>query len=60
MYIRRSDKILAHLKNIETHADALMEIPANEQHLGHFQSVVSTALLEIKKCLEAIANDQST
>jgi len=55
-----NDKIVKHLKNIETHADALMKIPANEQHIGHFQSVVSEALLEIKKCLEAIANDQST
>ncbi len=55
-----NDKIVEHLKNIETHADMLMEIPATEQYIGSIQAVVATALLEIKRCLEAISNDQST
>lgn len=50
-----NDKIVQCLKNIETHADVLMRIPASEQHIGHIQSVVSIALLEIKRCLEEIA-----
>lgn len=50
-----SDKIVESLKNIEIHADVLMKIPASEQHISHIQSVVSIALLEIKRCLEAIA-----
>lgn len=55
--VKRSmnDKIVEHLKNIETHADALMTIPAKEQNIGNIQAVVSIALLEIKRCLEAIA-----
>ena len=51
------DKIVECLKNIETHAEALMKIPASEQHIGNIQAVVSIALLEIKRCLEAIANE---
>lgn len=51
-----NDKIVESLKNIETHADALMKIPASEQHIGSIQAVVSVALLEIKRCLEQIAN----
>lgn len=51
-----NDKIVECLKNIETHADVLMTIPASEQHIGNIQAVVSVALLEIKRCLEAIAN----
>ena len=50
-----NDKIVESLKNIETHADVLMKIPASEQHIVNIQSVVSIALLEIKRCLEAIA-----
>lgn len=50
------DKIVESLKNIETHAHVLMRIPAGEQYIGHIQAVVSVALLEIKRCLEAIAN----
>lgn len=44
------------LKNIETHADVLMTIPASEQHIGNIQSVISVALMDIKRCLEAIVN----
>lgn len=54
-----NDKIVEHLKNIETHADVLMTIPANEQFIGSIQSVVSVALLDIKRCLEEIAKECS-
>ncbi len=53
-----NDKIIESLKNIEIHADVLMKIPASEQHIGNIQSVVSIALLEIKRCLEAISIDK--
>ncbi len=52
-----NDKIVEHLKNIEIHADVLMEIPSNEQHISNIQAVTSIALLEIKKCLEEITAD---
>lgn len=52
-----NDKIIESLKNIETHADVLMKIPASEQHIGHIQSVISIALLEIKRCLEEISKE---
>lgn len=52
-----SDKIVECLKNIETHADVLMTIPASEQHIGNIQAVVSIALLDIKRCLEEIAKE---
>ena len=58
--ISMNDKIVEHLKNIETHADVLMEIPSSEQYIGNIQAVVSIALLEIKRCLEAIANDRDS
>lgn len=51
------DKIVESLKNIEIHADVLMEIPANEQNIGAIQSVVSIALLEVKRCLEAMHDE---
>lgn len=47
-------KITDHLNNIETHADVLMRIPSSEQFIGNIQSVVSVALLDIKRCLEAM------
>ena len=50
-------KILEALKNIEIHADVLMKIPANEQHIGNIQAVVSIALLEIKRGLEALMSE---
>ncbi len=50
-----NDKIVEHLKNIETHADVLMKIPSSEQYIGNIQSVVSIALWEIKHCLEEVA-----
>mgnify|MGYP001591640883 CR=1 len=53
-----TDETVECLKNIETHADVLMRIPSNEQHIGNIQAVVSVALLEIKRCLESIANDR--
>lgn len=53
-----NDKIAECLKNIETHADVLMKIPASEQYIGNIQSVVSVALLEIKRCMEAIVNER--
>lgn len=49
-----NDKIVECLKNIETHADVLMKIPASEQFLGNMQAVISIALLDVKRCLEAI------
>lgn len=55
-----NDKIVKSLKNIETHANALMSIPASEQHIGHIQTVVSDALLEIKRCLEQIADEHKS
>lgn len=54
-----NDKIIETLKNIETHADVLMKIPANEQHIGNIQAVVSIALLDVKRCLEAIASQNT-
>lgn len=45
------------LKDIEADAAALMRIPASEQFIGHIQVAVSAALLNIKKCLEAIAKE---
>lgn len=51
-----NDKVVELLKNIEVHADVLMKIPANEQHIGNIQSVVSIALLDIKRCLEELAS----
>ena len=54
-----NDIIKVHLKNIEMHADILMQIPSGEQYIGNIQAVVSVALLEIKLCLEAIANDHA-
>ncbi len=55
-----NDKIVECLKNIEIHADVLMKIPANEQHIGNIQAVVSIALLEIKRCLEAVAKETAS
>lgn len=49
-----SDKIIESLKNLEMHTDALMRIPANEQHIGNIQAVMSIALLDVKRCLEEI------
>jgi len=53
-----TDKIVECLKNIEIHADVLMKIPSNEQHIGNIQAVTSVALLEIKRCMEAIASEK--
>lgn len=53
-----NDKIVECLKNIETHSDVLMQIPSNEQNLANIQAVISIALLDIKRCLEAIASDK--
>jgi len=52
-----NDKIVESLKNIEIHADALMHVPSSEQFLGNIQAITSVALLEIKRCLEAIATE---
>lgn len=50
-----TDEIATLLKNIETHADALMDIPSGEQYLSNMQAVISVALLDVKRCLEALA-----
>jgi hypothetical protein len=54
------DRIIQSFKNIEAHADALMKIPANEQHIASIQSVVSIALLEIKRALEQLYQQNRT
>ena len=51
------DKLVQALKNIEIHADILMRVPANEQNIGNIQSVVSVAILEIKRAIEALAEE---
>lgn len=55
--MKMNDKIVECLKNIETHADVLMKIPASEQFIGNIQAVVSIALLDIKRCLEELAKE---
>ena len=52
-------KITDHLKNIEIHADYMLKIPASEQHIGHIQVALHTALIEIKSCLEEISRERS-
>lgn len=53
-----NDNIVECLRKIELHAVDLSSIPASEQNIGNIQSVVSVALLEIKRCLEVIATEQ--
>lgn len=50
-----TDEIATMLKNIETHADVLMTIPSGEQYLSNMQAVISIALMDVKRCLEALA-----
>jgi len=50
-----TDELAETLKRLEIHADVLMTIPANEQNIGNIQSVVSVALLEIKRAIEQAA-----
>lgn len=50
-----TDEITECLKNIEANADALMRMPPSEQFIGNIQAVVYGALIDIKRCLEAIA-----
>lgn len=50
-----TDKLIEGLKNLETHAEVIMKIPASEQYLANMQAVISIALLEIKRCLEELA-----
>jgi len=50
-----SDALIEGLKNLETHAEVLMTVPANEQYLANMQAIISIALLEIKRCLEELA-----
>lgn len=48
------DKLIESLKNLETHADALMKIPAGEQFIAPIQAVTSIGLLETKRAIEAL------
>ncbi len=59
-YDRLTDEFMGHLGGnvLRSDADVLMKIPASELHIGNIQSVVSIALLEIKRCLEAISIDK--
>ena len=50
-------KLVEALKNLETHADALMKVPASEQFIGNIQSIVSIAILEAKRAIEALAEE---
>lgn len=52
-----NEKIVECLKNLDTHVEVLVKIPSSEQYIGHIQSVVAAALLDIKRCLEAIAEE---
>lgn len=52
--MKMNDKLVEGLKNLETHADTLMKIPASEQFLKNMQAVISIAILEVKRCLEEI------
>lgn len=55
-----TDKLVECLKNLEIHADVLMKIPADAQHLVNLQAVVSIALLEAKRAIEEVARCQQT
>lgn len=52
-----NDKLVEALKNLESHADALMRVPASEQFIGNIQSIVSVAILETKRAIEALAKE---
>ena len=49
-----TDKLVEALKNIEIHADVLTKIPSGEQFISAIQSVVSIAILDIKRALEEL------
>lgn len=49
-----TDKLVEALKNLEVHADVLMKIPSGEQYIGNIQAVVSIAILEAKRAIEAL------
>lgn len=46
------------LKNLEAHADAIMRVPSNEQHIGNIQAITSVAILDVKRCLVLLAMNQ--
>ena len=52
-----NSKIKKQLLGIENTAEIITRIPANEQFIGHFQVAVASALRDIIKCLEAIAQE---
>lgn len=52
-----TEKISVLLKHIQRHADGLLDIPASEQHLAQMQIIISVALLDVRQCLEALAEE---
>jgi hypothetical protein len=49
----KAQSIQQQIRNIEAHAQALMRIPSGEQFIGNIQAVVSIALSDIARILEA-------
>jgi hypothetical protein len=49
-----TDKLIEGLKRLEQHADALMKIPNDEQFMYATHAVTSVAILDIKRCIEAL------
>jgi hypothetical protein len=55
--MKRPTTFEAALVRLEQHAETLMEMPTGEQFVGATQSVIATALLDVKMALEALASE---